>query len=310
LISCVLIVDPEGKDQVVLAARAALAAVDDVMELDPLARAADPAVRDGPLASPLVALPDRALDRTRNRRTRRRARGRLLGRARPLGQAFALLVVADDAPQALLEDLQLGGARHLVRERRAGAGQEVLELAVGGQMPPRELFGQHLDLDRAFRNLSWSKYGFLADNVFRHRLGGQPGLDALDLALGLVHRFGQHRVAVGLGHDRRQSGQGRDAQSTGTQRFHRLREAPDKPSSADSIVRHGLGLAEGATHVVPEGAVAELEIGPVAIEVSQREHELDQHLPLPAQELLEPGGPLEGRGLGHGPSLSCDFGPP
>ncbi|HJZ86206.1 MAG TPA: hypothetical protein VKN99_13595 [Polyangia bacterium] len=170
-------------------------------------------------------------------------------------------------------------------------------------------FRQHLDLDGAGRNLSWHKYRRLADDVFRHGLGGQLGLDALDLALGLLHGIGQHSIAVGLGHDRRQSGQGRDAESACAQRLHCLREALDEASGADPIVRHGLGLAESAVHVLPEGAVAELEITALAIEVGQCEHELDQDLPLPAQELLEPGGPLAGTGFGHGPSLPCDFGP-
>src|SRR5215831_12232929 len=90
LIGRVLVVYRARQDEIVFRARAALAAVDDVMELDSLARAADPAVFGRPLAPALVALPHGALDPTRNRHIGRRARRRLLGRPRPFGQPFPL----------------------------------------------------------------------------------------------------------------------------------------------------------------------------------------------------------------------------
>src|SRR5690349_4267484 len=59
-IRCVLVVRPAGQHDVLHRVRTAARAVDDMMKLNPMRRAADATVGRRPLAAPLVALPDLA----------------------------------------------------------------------------------------------------------------------------------------------------------------------------------------------------------------------------------------------------------
>ncbi|HEX9241231.1 MAG TPA: hypothetical protein VF875_02190 [Anaeromyxobacter sp.] len=142
--------EPAGVDGGASAEREAL----DVIELDLVDGAADPAALERPGAAPVVALPNGAPDRGGNvtgpftgRRSRSGRFPRLSLLPRLLHDSAALRVTLEDEVEPDLEDLVLGRPRVGVRQRGAG-GRELVEEAAGdGDVDAAKVCGERLDLD-------------------------------------------------------------------------------------------------------------------------------------------------------------------
>src|SRR5713226_962487 len=114
-----------------------------VVELETVRRGADLSVSHRPGAAPLVALPDRALDRGGDVAIIFAGSFRL--RARPVGQRLALSISLEDELEGLAHDLFEVPAGALVRERGTHLLQFGHELCRDGDVEAAEIRRERLD---------------------------------------------------------------------------------------------------------------------------------------------------------------------
>src|SRR5258708_4648986 len=268
-----------------------------VVELETVRRAAHVSVSHRPGTAPLVALPDRPLDRGWD--VAIIFAGSIRLRARPVSQRLALSISLEDELEGLAYDLFEVPVGALVGERGTHLLQLGHEVCRDRDVEAAQLRRERLD-DLGRRRRRFGSRGNRGDNdersgrhwqcpndVSRHWLGLVLDGEELGFLLRLALGPADHLGMVLFGQHLSQLDQSADRQPAFCESIHDRRKPRDETSHFRSPERRGLRKPELPNAIIEERSVSELAIELPLGEAGQLDDELDYQVPLAPNQLGE-----------------------